>query len=280
MSQTVKRQEFKEILQNVVPNVFSVINGDPNWSKIESGMQLEYDKRMKIPKFVSSYLKYNFYDIVYLATQKNDWRCIHILGLFDRIFQYFSQSAGQEIKSRVSKKIKDNILTSFNSDYIHFMGETAAFLIITSGGKYSVVNSEEKIPFVGNNKYADWHIRDLESDEIFFIEVVNIHLVSSDRKENLDRTLQKIQQKKVEKLGSGNELDNFYILPIIWSDESEKVIRLNEDLENAPKIPVNYHGPYTLCQAGKKDENGIHIQDRFDHISMLKEHRKQGLSMF
>lgn len=273
MDQTGKIAEFKEILLRIVPNVFSLINGDPHWRTIESRMQTEYNKRMNNPVFVSSYLECNFYDLVYLATQHGDASCIHILGLFDYIFQASSQKMTSRVRDKVSKKIKDNILSVFNSDYIHFIGELAVFLIIHSEGKYKVINSEEKIPLEGNAKYADWYIQDLVTNETYFIEVVNIHLRSSNREENLKRTLQKIEQKKVETLGDGCELENFSIFPIIWDDLPENIIRLSEDLENIPKIEVNYHGPYALYAVGKTGENELHIQDRFSHINGLREYR-------
>lgn len=278
---------YKENLNRFLPNIFLLLNPEPDWVKINLQINTDHQKRIIIwdeehrdglefqpPKFLHIY-DYPLYCVLHFALNGRPDALI--------LLNYFNILFGEVFKSmnidsiRLITPILTNFLKTINGDYIHYVGELAVLDSLLKTGKYRL-NSIEKVIEkcksvevsainLNKGKSVDFCVTDILDSRNYLVEVKNVHV--DDENPDVVKLRRKLNKKVKVKSKNQEEGTEFIVIPVLWVTKHMTLVTLEKQIKEWDNFHVEgVYEPFAFFTF--IDEVGRNVF-KFNRISTLFE---------
>jgi hypothetical protein len=189
------------------------------------------------PEDVSITLEVCIYDVIVLAAKGNS-TAIGFLHFLNMLFFELTDTLQLKEKILVCSNVRQ-MLISFDLKYQDFLGEIAVLRNLITSKIYNLEAIEEQPS--NSIKPIDFKLRKIETGNIVWVEVLNIHLV--DERVNPDsvaihsflkgRIVRKLEQKAV----NVSDRSQFHLIPVLWGNSDSLKIYSDFFRTNIFQIP-------------------------------------------
>jgi hypothetical protein len=209
-------------LKRYVPNIFKLLEPERiSWSRVSHLYQKELMRRIEIINQTGQetlIVETTFLDMITQLLNGKE----HYYNLYrfinDMIFADFIQLMTLEERKLIKKTIY-NLLTTFNRNYLHYVGELASLWKFKKAG-YSLIRVEELMDDEEPDK-ARIDFTLIKESRGYFVEVVNIHLSDSNTltPEIIGFTINGKIEKKIKTFDESKK--PIYLNPVLWGTYEE-----------------------------------------------------------
>ncbi|MEO9803442.1 MAG: hypothetical protein ABJF04_09355 [Reichenbachiella sp.] len=258
--------DVKAVLEKYMPSFLKLLGSNHiPWMKISVKLQLHIEE---LKKELLENPKALVCDATFFSVLKSKLKGD---GLGDAQFDFYNQlfTDLHQILSPKERKLLGGILKSvliqLEKDYLHFIGELSALYFYKINTNFELLKVEEKL-FDHRKISADFKFVNPETNNIYLLEVLNIHL---EHRENLStETLDKIITSKLDlKLKSKEAASkkNMSLQPLIWCKDINQ-IKLVYNYYKSCSIPEQTHKPLGYLSFKTPDGNLYHRVNFMDEI--------------
>ncbi len=173
-----------------------------------------------------------------LLTKNGDKRAISFLNFIENQCSSLLELVDVKFEKKIKGTIKQMLLEMDSSDiqpnnpaYMNFLAEIFGLLhlLVSSQGKYEIVEIEGSL---SNGKSADFVFRNLETNDLIYIEFISYHNIDPSEVESNEELIKFLEPKFNEKILNKTKdlpfiedritIDGkevlFAILPVIWTE--------------------------------------------------------------
>ncbi|MBO6659397.1 MAG: hypothetical protein JJ862_06185 [Roseivirga sp.] len=255
----------KENLRLYLPAIVEFLGKhDFPWTKVNSDFNKKIEKRLKEASGETSTVEASIYDII-ISCKKGLKDYEGLLVFFNRLFEELIINTDDNTRA-VIKTTVWNLLISFDSKYLNYIGELAVLNNLLKSKTVELIKCEVSLD---NNKSIDFDVLFPENGMRVLIEVVNIHL-DSQKTEDDPKKIQgflkkRLTDKRKSKTQDSKYADKVHLIPVLWG--SHKDLRIYERFFKSHKLdlPLTYEPMAYLTYS---DSNG-YFETYFNPITKL-----------
>lgn len=259
---------IKNKLQEYMPSLLKFLDKEPiSWNRINSMFQVEFMKRKA--QYVANdnhlIVEASIYDIL-SATLDGNKSAERLFTFLNSLIEELIVQIPKEHLGKMKRTVY-NILTSFNKDYLNFVGELAVLNILLRSKLYILEDIEYPIE---NGKTVDFKFYSKEEAKSILVEVYNIHPTKeiSTNPDEINKFLSKRINDKINlKMKDINNPVDFLLAPVIWTQASD-LERINSFYKSGRTLDIySSSEPFAfICYYNSKTNLLIH---KFGQISTL-----------
>ena len=246
--------KYRENLQRFLPNIFLLLNVEPNWIKINSQINNDHQKRVTKwdeehndnvevePRFLHIY-DYPLYYVFHFAFNgRKD--ALNLLDYFNILFGEISKSV-QKDSIKIVTPILHNFLKTINRDYIHYIGELAVLDSLMKTKQYHLGAVERVIEknkptdasHPRKGKSIDFCVTEIDGGKNYLVEVRNVHV--DDKNPDVVKLRRKLNRKVNSKSKNQQDGIEFIVLPVLWVTKHTTLIIIENQIKKWDKFQVD-----------------------------------------
>lgn len=230
----------KANLHAYIPSIVDFLdNQDFPWSKINSDFNKKVEERFATSNGDIITVEASIYDII-IACKKGLTEYEGLLVYFNHLFKELILNIDKNSRSVLKTTIR-NLLISFDSKYLNFIGELSVLNNLLKSKMAKLVKCEVSLD---NYKSIDFDVIFPESEVRVLIEVINIHLdpqKTEDDHDKIEAFLRKrLIDKRTVKTKNSCLADKVHIIPVLWGSPKDLKIYAHFYKTNKFKIPLTY----------------------------------------
>lgn len=236
-------------LEKLCPDMFRLMEGQTfPWKDINKKFAEKLSQRKKDFTSNGNYLKVeiNFYDLIVGVLQNNP-SSIRFFLYIRIVTHSLNERLSQEEKKLVGKIIR-RLLTDFTRDYIHNLGELFYLKEVIESGHYKLRGIEDKR---SNGKEIDFKFLDLRDKREYLVEIMNVRLNPEKLNSHSDiknYLAGKVKDKVVDKTKNQKFQCDFLVLPILWGEKSEHLLKVFDFYKNGSGLNISMMlEPFSYC---------------------------------
>ena len=255
----------KENLKIFTPQIVNLIDSnDFPWDRINEKFNKKIEARLESAEENLFTVQASVYDHI-IGAKKKKLNCIGLLKYFNLLFKELNENLKEDERQLVKTNVR-NMLSSFDHQFLNYIGELAVLNQLIKSGSFQLLSCEEKLP---NGKSIDFLFENKIKPMKILVEVVNIH-INSDKVENDPSKIRTFFEtklgKKIDSKKEGlNQGVNFHLIPVIWGGTA--ALKIYDDFfkNNSLGIPLVYEPMAYLTYS---DDKGYY-EHYFTPISRL-----------
>jgi hypothetical protein len=257
--------DLKNKFEKYLPSFFSLIEGDFGWNTINKSFERNFEKSKKsYDNEEKPSPKRNIYSTI-IGAIKGDKQDLAYRFYLDNLFKNLSLRLDQNEKKWINKNLKDLLLWE---GFLETLGELSVLNNLTDTKVYRLIETEavngkrskgsEKKPGI------DFKLKNIETGNDVFIEVVNIELKDENSLNN--ETINKFLTDKLQgKVNAKNQSGLDYLLiPVLYYEKIDLLKRVTKFYEENNFKIEHSEVPRTFVLAS--DESFQHFETRFGSI--------------
>ncbi|BAO76449.1 hypothetical protein [Winogradskyella sp. PG-2] len=224
----------KENLRYYLPSIVEFIGEQEfPWTKVNARFNKKIEKRIEEATGETFTVEASIYDII-IACKKGLKDYEGLLFFFNSLFEELIKNTEDNTRA-VIKTTVWNLLISFDSKYLNYIGELAVLNNLLKSKTVELIKCEVSLD---NKKSIDFDVIFPENGMRVLIEVVNIHLdpqKTEDDPNKIKTFLEKrLNDKRKSKTGDSEYADKVHLIPVLWG--SHENLRIYERFFKTNKI--------------------------------------------
>ena len=242
----------KRNLTNYIPELTKFI-GDEKfpWDEIENKYNSRNENLFNNKHVDSILLEASIFDQI-ISLKKGNSAFEGMVDYYNKLFYQLNLLLNLEEKILVFKIIK-NLLISFDSKYLNYLGELSVLYRLKNTGNFTIIEIEKTLP---NGKSIDFDLMILNPKMRVLLEVTNIHLnpkkVEQDKKKIGVFIDGRLNRKMKDKKKNLIEEWNIHLIPVIWGEFKHIEIYHKYYKANSTDVPLSYEPLAFLTLFDKK----------------------------
>ena len=261
---------LKANVERYLPGIIKVLGDNTmDWDYINDLFEQVHEERVNRFNAGTSEaltVEAHIYDII-VEVKKENRRAINLLDYFDKLMHELALNLEADERKLIVNNIR-NILISFNSNYLNFIGELAVLNSLVRSKLYKLISVEEPL---ANKKSLDFKLLRTSDNKIQLVEIMNIHLDDSKVVSDNDLLEKFMSHRFNEKIADKRrDLEaniDFFLVPILWGSADSLRI-YSQHFENNEMYVNNVIEPVSYLTFG--DENDpTFLMHRFGRVSNL-----------
>lgn len=262
----------KENIKLFLPALIEIVgDSDFDWNYIDNLFSKKLNERTLKAGGGTLLIEATIYDII-IQVKKGNQEAIRLLSFFQKLLEELSTNLIEEEQKLVKKNVR-NLLISFDSKYLNFVGEIAVLNNLLKSKMYRLEDVETKL---SSKKSIDFTVKKIDNRKLFLVEIVNIHL-DSNKIENDETKIKKFfADRLVNKIKSKKSSEDFFLVPVLWGGWKDVKIysdyfkKNRMDIKNVlePVSYVTFSDPHNANHYFHRFGN---VSNLFDSINLLPE---------
>ena len=226
----------KENLRCYLPAIVEFL-GDQEfpWAKVNARFNKKIEKRLEEVTSETFTVEASIYDII-IAYKKGLKDYKRLLVFFNKLFEELIKNTEDNTRA-VIKRTVWNLLISFDSKYLNYIGELAVLNNLLKSKTVKLIKCEFSLD---NKKSIDFDVLFPQSGMRVLIEVVNIHLdpqKTEDDPNKIKAFIEKrLNNKRKSKTGGSEHADKVHLVPVLWG--SHENLRIYERFFKTYKLDI------------------------------------------
>ena len=223
-----------------IPELIDFI-GEENfpWDDVEKKFDRKIQERVSETKGETITIEASIFDQIILL-KKGDSDYHGLMDFYNKLFHQLKSLLNKKEKRLILKIIK-NLLISFDSKYLNYLGELSVLYQLKRTNNFTLLEVEKVLP---NGKSIDFDLMIRGPEMRVLIEVLNIQInpLKVENDANSIKTFingrlgQKVADKKVNLM----EDCNVHFVPVIWGGHEQLEIYHEYFKSNSTEIPLSY----------------------------------------
>jgi hypothetical protein len=255
----------KENLRYYLPAIVEFLGEhDFPWTKVNTDFNKKIEKRLEEASGEIFTVEASIYDII-IACKKGLKDYEGLLVFFNRLFEELIINMENNTRA-VIKTTVWNLLISFDSKYLNYIGELAVLNNLLKSKTVELIKCEVSLD---NNKSIDFDVLFPENGMRVLIEVVNIHLdpqKTEDNPHKIKAFLKKrLNDKRKSKTRDSEYADKVHLIPVLWGCHNDLRIYERFFKTHMLDLPLTYEPMAYLTYS---DSNG-YFETYFNPITKL-----------
>lgn len=212
--------DIKLGLEYYIPSLLKLIKGDIRWSSLKRMLNKRFDEySIRYNNGERFELRMTLYSLCASAAEGNIEQ-IHFLSFMNNVFESLSKSLNSVEKDLIKTNVSN--LLMYDEDFLNYLGELFVLNSLMESGNYRLEKTEYRLE--KHKKGIDFQIRNVETNEYYLVEVINIEL--KEKKVTNHVMIEKFLTSKLQ-----NKLDDtdksgiteYVLIPVIWGGKENVV---------------------------------------------------------
>jgi hypothetical protein len=222
--------EIKLGLELYIPSLLELINGNIRWKSLKKILENKFNEEKERYNNEERFeLRVTLYSICALAAKGNP-ESKQFLFFIDNVFKSLATCLSDSEKNLIKENISN--LLEYRDGFLNYLGELCVLNSLMSSGLYRLEKTEYRLE--KDRKGIDFKITNIESNQSYLIEVVNIEL-REDKMTDHNLIQKSLTSKIQEKLNLTDEsgITQYTLIPVIWGgrDNVDNILKVKDFYE-------------------------------------------------
>ena len=222
--------DIKLGLEYYIPSLLELINGNIRWTSLKKILENKFNEyKERYNNGERFELRVTLYSIC-VSAAKGNTESKQFLYFIDNVFKSLANCLSASEKTLIKENITN--LLEYRDGFLNYLGELCVLNSLMSSGFYRLEKTEYRLE--KDRKGIDFKITNIETNQSYLIEVVNIELREDKMTDH--NLIQKFLTSKIqEKLNITDEsgITEYTLIPVIWGgrDNVNNILKVKDFYE-------------------------------------------------